>query len=221
MIEQTTSEAVKVEAVKVRHPAFHHLIFGFDRWLQRRYSVLEFSNHPDCLFRVQVEMLRHPVTLPDGEELPLGARVLTLHLWNEHVPLMPASGATLAWARRMNRCLDVSLRELAHWLASRPDLADIAVVRASAMFGTTEQADQVLRTEKRFGFELIFEPRPSLAKRLHWLGENILVSLMVLARNPVAFRFDSWRRGRVPTVMMRDVLMSRYGPGADAPTKAG
>lgn len=198
--------------VGLTHPRLHALVFRFDRWLQRHYSVVEFSDDPNCIFRAQVETLRHGVTLSDGGQLPAGRRVLTLHLWNEHVPLMPAEGATLAWARRMSHCLDLSLRELAGWLSARADLADIALIRAQSVFGTAEQARQVIRITQRYGFETIGEPPPSVGERLHRFGENVLISLMVLARNPMAFRLDSLRRDRVSIAMPRTLLASRYGP---------
>src|SRR5262249_57804037 len=62
-------------------------------------------------------------------------RVIDLHLWNEHVPLMPKQGATIAWARRMCFCIEVSLRELAKHLMARPELDDISVIRANVTFG--------------------------------------------------------------------------------------
>lgn len=206
------AEQMSSHKVGLTHPRLHAFVFRFDRWLQRYYSVVEFSDRPDCIFRAQVETLRHALPLPDGGQLPAGRRVLTLHLWNEHVPLMPANGATLAWARRMSHCLDLSLRELARWLSARADLTDIALIRAQSVFGTAEQARQVAWITQRYGFEKVPEPRPSVGERLHRLGENVLISLMVLARNPIAFRLDSLRRERVTIVMPRTLLASHYGP---------
>src|SRR5262249_61089430 len=80
-------------------------------------------------------------------------RVIDLHLWNEHVPLMPKQGATIAWARRMCFCIEVSLRELAKHLMARPELDDIR--------------DGVSPTRARRDFHL-----PPSDERAHGVGQD-------------------------------------------------
>jgi hypothetical protein len=46
---------------------------------------------------------------------------------------------------------------------------------------------------------------------LHQLGENILISLMVLARNSEALRLSSIRRVRIPVFVSRAELERRFG----------
>jgi hypothetical protein len=41
---------------------------------------------------------------------------------------LPGDGATIAWARRMQRAIAISLDELARYLAEQPGLADVAIV---------------------------------------------------------------------------------------------
>ena len=74
--------------------------------------------------------------LHDGTRVHPGQRIARLHFWNEQVPPLPASGATIAWARRMRQAIAISLVELARFLASRPDLRDIAAVCGDVPSGT-------------------------------------------------------------------------------------
>jgi len=53
-----------------------------------------------------------------------------------------------------------------------------------------------------------------LARRLHRFGENILISLIVLAHNPGALRADTLKRARVPIYLSRRILEKEFGcPG--------
>ena len=82
------------------------------------------------------------------------------------------------------------------------------------MFGSTEQADLVAHFAERYGFVRAVDLAPdhSIAERLHLVGENILISMIVIARNPAAFRADLFHRGRVPVYLHRAELMKRFGP---------
>jgi hypothetical protein len=186
-------------------------IFSLDLWLRNRQEVFEYTSNPECIFRLQLGRMAFPVTLPDGTALQAGERILELHLWNQHVPVIPPGGASLTWARRMSRRLDVSLYELRRYLAAAPELADIRAIRAVMRFGTSEQVSQVARISGRYGFEPVPDPcRATLAGRIHTFGENILVTLLVWAQNAGALRRDSLRRDRSQAFLSRAVLERRY-----------
>ena len=55
------------------------LITRLDRLLRQWRGVFEFSDAPDCLFRLRVARAGHALRLPEGE-IPAGAKVLELHL---------------------------------------------------------------------------------------------------------------------------------------------
>ena len=58
-----------------------------------------------------------------------------------------------------------------------------------------------------YGFETIPETASlPLRERLHRLGENILISLIVLAHNAGALRSDTLARVRVPIFLSRRVV---------------
>jgi YkoP domain len=197
---------------KPDHPWLGELVFGLDSWLRRRNAVTEYTRDPRCVFRIQIGRLDRKVALSDGTLASVGDRVINLHLWNEHIPITPTQGASIGWARLALGCAQVSFRELARYLAARPELDDISVLCASATCGVPEQRAQVARLCARLGFEVIADPAPiTTVQRAHRLGENILFSLMVLARNANALRGDTLRRDRVEAFLSRKLLARRYG----------
>ncbi len=188
------------------------LVDTLDRILRRRLKVVEFSDSPDCLFRMQIIKAEEELLLDDGTLLQMGDRLVDLHFWNEQVPVTPEDGPTLAFARRIERCLDTSLSELARYLSSHDDLADVKAIRGQMSLGSSARSKQIARIAERYGFKSFSRPKPaSIGIALHRFGENILVSLLVLRRNPRAVRRDTLRRDRTLTYLSRGDLNTRYG----------
>ena len=199
------------------HPWLAEAIFALDKWLQRRHGVIEYSAHPRCLFRMEIGHARRQLRLRDGTLLRPGQCVVHLHFWNEHIPPVPENGTTIRWARQMQHGIAASLRELAKYLASRPELRDIAVIWTNVPCGTQSQAHQLAHIMAYYGFETILDEEPlRLGERLHRFGDNILISLMVLAQNSVTLRADTLRRVRVPIYLSRRGLVERFGAAKDA-----
>ena len=199
-----------------RHFWLDKIIFGLDHLLSRWQSVVEYTHDPTCILRITVGRLDQDFVVTDGTAGHAGERFIDLHLWNEHIPAMPKEGASIAWARQMSLCFQNSLRQLARYLASRPDLDDISLVRCTMMFASGQRDDQMVRMIGRYGFELVPPTTTvTLGERARRLGENIMISLIVLARNQAALRRDTLRRGRTRVFMSRKVLEQRYGGGAD------
>lgn len=193
-------------------------IFALDRWLRRRAGITEYTSHRSCVFRMQIDRLDRELTLSDGARGSPGDRVIILHLWNEQVPVFPAGGATIGWARRLNNGFELSLRELAAFLGSRPELDDISLVGMTMNVATAAKSPQLLRIMDRYGFEPVpFPPPRSFAAKLHQLGSNVLVSLIALAQNPASLRSDSLSRVRGQVFMSRETLRRRYGGKVDHP----
>ena len=189
------------------------LVSIIDKSLRKRDGIFEFSNSPDCIFRVQLVAITGGIALADGTKLAAGSRIILLHLWNEHVPPFPSRGPTLAWARQICHGLEISLRELATFVAERTASEDIAAVAGKMMFGSIQQTDLVAHLAARYGFVRAVDPAPgpSVAQRLHLLGENILISMIVLSHNPAALRTDCFRRNPVPVYLRRSELLERFG----------
>jgi YkoP-like protein len=187
------------------------VLCAFDVRQRRRQAVFEYSSDPACIFRLDISRARRPLTLRDGTCVAAGERVARLHFWNEQIPKMPEDGATVGWARRMQRAIAFSLFELARYLAERPDLADVAVICGDVPSATKSQSGQLARIMARYGFETIAEPgRLPVGERLHRFGENILISLIVLANNAGALRPDTLARVRVPIYLSRRILETDF-----------
>ncbi len=191
---------------------FVSLVDALDAFLRRRQGVIEYSRSPDCIFRLQIIRNDDYFFLTDGTWLRSGDRIIDLHLWNEHVPQMPGGRPTLAFAQRVDRCVDVSLAELARYLSQRPDLDDITAIRGNMSLGSKQRSNQMARIAARFGFERVPPSGPlSFGERLHRFGENILISMLVMAHNSGALRADTLWRDRTLTYLSRAVLEQRYG----------
>lgn len=191
--------------------AVARLVFGLDSFLRRRLGVIEYSSHPDCLFRIDLRRLNHALTLSDGTALLPGDEIVQLHFWNERVPQYDGAGANFEWARRFSRALTTSLQELATFLAVR-NLQAVKGVRADAALGTTDHMDQVLRFCGHYGFKPVRDTAPAtIWSPLHRVGENILISLLILAHNRRAFGLDCLRRSRADVFLTRAELDERFG----------
>jgi hypothetical protein len=192
-------------------------VSAFDVRQRRRLAVFEYTCNPACIFRLDITRAPRELTLRDGTFVRAGDRMARLHFWNEQIPPLPDDGATIAWGRRMQRAIGVSLHELARYLAGRTDLADVAVVCGLVPSGTKSRSAQIARIMAYFGFETIPEPHPlPFRERLHRLGENFLISFIVLAHNAGALHPNTLMRVRVPIYLSRRALESECAAGDKA-----
>lgn len=193
------------------HPWLTDLVFAFDGFLRQRQQVVEFTANPACVFRLQLGRAERRFELADRTQVRPGDLLINLHLWNEQIPRVPQAGPTIGWAQRFRRQLELSFGELARYCASHPDLRDVTAIGANLTQGTRQQRDQLTSIMRRFGFEPPTggEPIPSNT-RLHRLGENVLISVMVLVRNPVVLRANSLWRDRTELFLSRAALISRF-----------
>jgi hypothetical protein len=188
-------------------------VYALDRWLCRRLGLFEFTDDPRCLFRIECLRLDTAVELTDGTRVPAGGRVLAVHLWNEHVPRMGRRGPTLAWACQINHAMCRSLRQLAGYLAMRPDLGDIAAICVDMRFNGNSQPGQPTRLLGRYGFEAI-PGETDGRSTLHRIGDAIFILMLVSVTHPLALRRAAPRLGKVRMWLSRAVLERRYAPRA-------
>lgn len=194
------------------HPWMAEAVDALDEHLRRSQAVFEYTDNPTCVFRLDITRASHSVDLRDGTSVRAGQRIARLHLWSEQIPRVPENGPTIAWARHMQRAMLTSLRELARFLADRPDLHDIAVIAGDAPSGTADQRQQLARIMARFGFEAVIAPEHlPVRERLRRFGENILISLIVFVHNAKALRPDTLMRVRLPIYLSRQTLVREFG----------
>jgi hypothetical protein len=206
------------EAKRLDHPWLGAILGALDDRLRAHYGVFEYSHSPDCLFRINVVASEHTAILADGVQVHAGNKLIELHLWNEQFPPFPENGLTVAWALRVSRSFDASLRELNDYIDANAALNDVVAVRGNMGFGGSARGEQIARLVGHFGFERMAAPPPrSLSQRLHRFGENILISMTVLARNAAALRADTLWRDRALVLLSRQRLQRRYGDRPAAP----
>jgi hypothetical protein len=190
-------------------------VFGLDRWLRQWQGVYEYSDDPNCMFRIQRCQADCDASLTDGTQIRTGDPVLNLHLWNEHVPPMGDCGINLPWAREATRRVELSLYGLARHLKWTRTLDDIVAIRGEMRLGTAAQSGQLARIAGRYGFEPAgagsFGFEAVSAQRL---AENVFIGLLVLATNPVSLRAPVLRRDRKLVYLSRAALETRYAPPA-------
>ena len=184
-------------------------VFALDRRIRRQIGVYEYTLHPQCLFRVQVVRTEDPLLLADGTFVAPGSRVLVLHLWNEQMPVIARTGPTLAWGRKTDRAIEISLRELVCYLAAQPHLRDIAVICGNMPVIGSTQAERLARILARYGFEAAVDgfDRRGL---IHRFGDAVLVLMLVWAANPRAVRSALLRCYNMRVFVSRTVLEQRY-----------
>jgi len=186
-------------------PLWAEFIFALDTWLRRREGVFEYSHKPDCILRAQLSRLTSDVLLSDGTFGRSGDRVIDLHFWNEQIPVKPVAGYSLAWGCRFNRSVAKSLRGLAQFLMSRPQLSDINIIRAIT------NLDSLQRIAARHGFEVIRDQvKLSPWQRVHRFGENILFGLLTLACHSGRARPRKFSRSRQVIYLARGALDCKY-----------
>jgi len=194
------------------HPWLAETIFALDARLRRRYGIIEYSDHRSCVFRLQIARSGRRLTLADGTVLAPGDRIAILHFWNEHIPPVPQNGTTILWARQLQKGISISLRELARYLSSRPDLNNVRVISGDVPSATKAQWQQIEHIMAYYGFETVMGSAPlPLRERIHRFGENVLISLIVFARNAAALRLDTLSRVRVPIYLSRGALEQKFG----------
>lgn len=183
-----------------------------DCHLRRRLGVYEYSQSPRCIFRIEKGTNSDEFRLSDGCRVAPGASIANLHFWNEQVPIMPKAGPTVAWALEMQRRIGHSLRELAAFLDHEREFSGVGCIAINLGLAKGQRNQQVAGVMERFGFErLEIEKSVPISERLHVLGENILISMIVLATNPSSLHRDTLWRDRILMAMSPNLLHNRYG----------
>lgn len=187
-------------------------VLQFDRLLQRRQGVFEYSTDPLCVFRIQLDTSDRNIVLGDGTVVSVGDRILNLHLWNEHIPPMPSLGPTIGWARRYAHGLEYSLQLLAEYLFRHPQYSGVVAIRATLMVASRRNIGQMIRIMSHCGFESPpGDDRHDWAACIHQLGDNLLGLLLCIAVSPQSARGEVLRRVRSQVMLSRRLLDQRRG----------
>jgi hypothetical protein len=186
-----------------------------DRALRLVRGIRRFCDDPECLYRLSLGKAAEDTLLPDGTHVRAGETIGILHLWSEHVPAIPASGADLAWACRTLRAARRSLRLLAEHVARDPAWREVRAFAADGLFLQAQGGGRVL---EGIGFITVRPPEPLRAGgRLALRGRKLWAWLLRKAFNPRSARGlgpgDLFPRYLWLT---RRELLQRYAPRAGA-----
>lgn len=191
------------------------LIRCFDVFLRWAFGVFEFCAGPECLLRVRCTTLTHPVALA-GQTFEAGVPVVELHLWNEHLPPLPAEGPTLAWAVRTQRRLKESFRALARQLPGDSRLADAQLVGGVTVLPLAGAHAGGVKLFEQLGFTIL--PYRNPLGRFGEFWENLYTWGVMWAFNaPTLAGRGLLRLRRSEIWMTTDTLLQHHGKADSAP----
>ena len=193
------------------------LIRRFDALLRRLMGIYEFSDRPDCLFRLRRSRSPYAWELADGTRVNQGDAIGELHFWNEHIPPMPPGGPDLAWARAFRRRLMTSLRLLAEHVHHDPRWTGVEVFGGTWLAAGQYEPEMLTPLAARLGVEIRpLETGRGLWPRFVRFWEDGFTRTLIWTYNPASLR---GRRGdrRYYILLSRRNLLQRYGSAAPHP----
>lgn len=192
------------------------LIRWFDRFLRRAFGVFEFTDDPECIFRLQRTNARHDITLSDGTVVSKGDPVLGLHFWNEHLPPIGPEGSDLAWGVRTARMMVSSLRAIVAWVRDHPEVADRQIIGGATVLIESGATGGSARLIRRLGFDIF--PFKNVLGRFGEVWENLYTWWLMWAYNKASLRRKRLLRIRRTEIWMRiDRLVAQFGRGDAGP----
>lgn len=178
--------------------------------LRERQGIWSFTDECDCLFRLALITSEFNICLSDRTKIAIGDPLIELHLWNEHLPVMPSAGPSAAWAVRLLRQMRASMVLLDRYLEQEPSLNRVAAVMGSSPFASRLGGIQMARTAERFGFEILDPEQDSeWGERMHMIFDSMLLWALGYTFNPSALRGKRWLRQRYHLWISRAALHRR------------
>ena len=196
---------------------------GVDSLLRQRQGIQEFTADETCLLRISLATACRAMILSDGTAVREGDTVLQLHLWNEHLPVMPTAGPSAAWAALMKRRMRHSLAAVAAYIESERQLDAIGALHGEPPFASRVGALQMVRTAQRFGFDVIDPDAPrEWRDRIHAVLDSMLLWGLAYAFNPgrLKAKGQGLLRYRYQLWMSRRKLALCYGAAGAGPARA-
>ncbi len=146
------------------------------------------------ILRVQITRASHPMDLVDPS-IKAGDPIVALHLWNDHLPLIPPSGPDMAWARSVQRLFISSLQAIAEEMQKDPRLTDVCAVQGESVLISLTGGEHLIR---RLGFVIL--PSHNPLGRFGEFWENFYTWWLMWAYNPASLRnrhFSSLKRAEL------------------------
>jgi hypothetical protein len=185
-----------------------NLILAFDRWKVRSAGMITFRDDPDCLLRLEVQIA--PRNLNYGREsIRKGEKILAFHIWNEHLPPPPQTGADPGWAFATYRLFDGSLKPMAEYIQNNIDPTGIKVIRGKTVL--LPLSENTSRTPlQSLGFSI--RPYTSPLGSFGNFWEHFYLYWLIWAFNPGSVRSRSLFDVSMTEIWMPlQDLLTRYG----------
>jgi hypothetical protein len=158
--------------------------------------------------RLSYSRASRALCLPGGN-VPSGAPVLLLHLWNERIPTLPSSGPDITWANRTQRMFVHSLRCVAAHLCSDHNPESIQAVGGNSALLAYKDREGGVRLVKRLGFSVL--PHHNPLGRFGEFWENLYSWWLIWAYNPVSLKDRNWAgMRRMEIWMTADDFLCRF-----------
>jgi len=192
---------------------------ALDARLRRSYGVYEFSAEQGCILRVAKGWSERHVRLSDGTAVSPGERIGELHLWNERLPQMDASGADVRWAVAMHRGLRQSLHLLAAHVQDDRDWDGVSAFRGETAMDPRWVNPSGADIMGRLGLELLPPEAGSCFGRFVDFWENLYTWWLIWTFAPASLRSKRfWQIRRRQVWISRRQLLAAYGEGASVRT---
>ena len=188
------------------------MVCGLDSLLRRQGRVHEFTEDDECILRIALTTDKKDIELSDGTKVHAGDRICELHLWNEHVPPMPADGPDLRWGVRFYRLAVKSLRSLASHMETG-ELDEIVALGGQMAFLEKGGSPVLANVAAQLGFDVFnLTAQSGRWGRFRHFWENIFSWALMWTYNPGSLRGKRFLRlQRYRLWMSRSTLMERYG----------
>jgi hypothetical protein len=177
--------------------------------LRRRQGIEEFTDDPECLFRISLIRAGRALVLSDGASIRPDDPIVEIHYWNEHVPTLPERGANAAWAASYKGRVRHSLALIADLLAHDPRFGDVVAIHGAPAFAAQNGGETSTRICEHLGYDVLGgegEDGPIHA----WL-DSLLIWFLMRAFNPASTRGRGLSHRRIHIWMSRQKLIARYG----------
>jgi hypothetical protein len=181
-----------------------------DGVLRVYYNIIEFTDDPDCVFRIGRTEATRRVLLSDGTEICAGETIGTIHFWNEQLPPFSPSGPDVHWAVEMQRRVSRSFAALARFVQAHTVWEEVRAFRGEAALSSRIGNVQLQRVAHHYGLEPVPVPN-SVLRQLHDLGECFSAWGLARAYNPRALSRQRFFRPYQELWISRTVLIARHG----------
>jgi len=185
------------------------IIRRFDNWLSHVEGVEPFTDDPRCVLRIQIVQLDRDISFPN-QTVHAGSKALSIHFWNEHMPLIPDEGPDLAYGLNLQRRIVYSLKLIAKHMQEHSSLNDIQIIGGITTFVSREEADGGRKSFEHMDFTIFLHHRPLGAFGEFW--ENFYGWWVMWTYNPVSSRYRKMlKMQHTEFWMTREKFLEKFG----------